>query len=120
MNGKPAAGMAIQLTPGANALAVADAVKARMARAGGRASRRTSPGRVPYDSTPFVSASVEAVVETLVEAMILVFLVMFLFLQNWRATLIPTIVVPIALAGACLGLWAARLLDQRADAVRAW
>ena len=60
---------------------------------------------VPYDSTPFVSASVKSVVETLIEAMILVFLVMFVFLQNWRATLIPTIVVPIALAGACLGLW---------------
>jgi multidrug efflux pump len=61
---------------------------------------------VPYDSTPFISASVKSVVETLIEAMILVFLVMFLFLQNWRATLIPTIVVPIALCGACLGLWA--------------
>jgi multidrug efflux pump len=60
---------------------------------------------VPFDSTPFVSASVKSVVETLAEAMVLVFLVMFLFLQNWRATLIPTIVVPIALAGACLGLW---------------
>ena len=61
---------------------------------------------MPYDSTPFISASVKSVVETLIEAMILVFLVMFLFLQNWRATLIPTIVVPIALSGACLGLWA--------------
>ena len=60
---------------------------------------------IPYDTTPFVEASVEEVVKTLVEAMFLVFLVMFLFLQNWRATLIPTLVVPIALAGACLGLW---------------
>src|SRR5690606_6537987 len=59
-----------------------------------------------FDSTPFINASVKSVVETLVEAMILVFLVMFLFLQNWRATIIPTIVVPVALAGACLGLWA--------------
>ena len=49
--------------------------------------------------------SIEEVIKTLVEAMLLVFVVMFLFLQNWRATLIPTIVVPIALAGACLGLW---------------
>jgi multidrug efflux pump len=60
---------------------------------------------VPYDTTPFIDASISAVAQTLVEAMILVFLVMFLFLQNWRATLIPTLVVPIALAGACLGLW---------------
>ncbi len=60
---------------------------------------------IPYDTTPFVQISVEEVVKTLVEAMVLVFLVMFLFLQNWRATLIPTLVVPIALAGACLGLW---------------
>jgi multidrug efflux pump len=60
---------------------------------------------VAYDTTPFINASVESVIETLAEAMVLVFLVMFLFLQNWRATVIPTIVVPIALAGACLGLW---------------
>ncbi len=104
LNGQPAAGMAIQLTPGANALEVAHAVKARMAELA-----TTFPSdigwSVPFDSTPFVSASVSSVVETLIEAMLLVFLVMFLFLQNWRATLIPTIVVPIALAGACLGLW---------------
>src|SRR3954471_6353683 len=104
MNGEPAAGMAIQLTPGANALAAAEAVKARMAQleVGFPPDIHWS---VPYDSTPFVSASVKSVVETLLEAMVLVFLVMFVFLQNWRATLIPTIVVPIALAGACLGLW---------------
>ncbi|MEO6528307.1 MAG: efflux RND transporter permease subunit, partial [Gemmatimonadaceae bacterium] len=104
MNGEPAAGLAIQLTPGANALAVASAVKARMAELA-LGFPPDIAWTVPYDSTPFISASVESVVETLVEAMILVFLVMFLFLQNWRATLIPTIVVPIALAGACLGLW---------------
>ena len=104
MNGEPAAGMAIQLTPGANALAVAEAVKARMAQLA-IGFPPDIAWTVPYDSTPFVRASVESVVETLIEAMILVFLVMFLFLQNWRATLIPTIVVPIALAGACLGLW---------------
>jgi multidrug efflux pump len=104
LNGAPAAGMAIQLTPGANALEVATAVKARMAEL----AQSFPPDigwSVPFDSTPFVSASVSSVVETLIEAMVLVFLVMFLFLQNWRATLIPTIVVPIALAGACLGLW---------------
>jgi multidrug efflux pump len=104
MNGEPAAGMAIQLTPGANALAVASAVKARMAELA-IGFPEDIAWTVPYDSTPFISASVTSVVETLIEAMILVFLVMFLFLQNWRATLIPTIVVPIALAGACLGLW---------------
>jgi multidrug efflux pump len=104
LNGKPGAGMAVQLTPGANALAVAEAIKARMAEL-----ETTFPPdigwTVPYDTTPFIDASVTSVIETLIEAMALVFLVMFLFLQNWRATLIPTIVVPIALAGACLGLW---------------
>ena len=104
LNGRPAAGMALQLTPGANALAAANEAKARMAQLA-LSFPPDIEWSVPYDSTPFVSASVKSVVETLVEAMILVFLVMFLFLQNWRATLIPTIVVPIALAGACLGLW---------------
>jgi len=103
-NGDPMAGMGVQLATGANALATAEAVRERMAQ--------IAPGlpsdvewSIPYDTTPFVEISVEEVVKTLVEAMVLVFLVMFLFLQNWRATLIPTLVVPIALAGACLGLW---------------
>jgi multidrug efflux pump len=104
LNGKPAAGMGIQLSTGANALATATGVKARLAQL-----ERNFPEditwAVPYDTTPFISISIDEVVKTLVEAMALVFLVMFLFLQNWRATLIPTIVVPIALAGACLGLW---------------
>jgi len=105
LDGRGAAGMAIQLTPGANALGVAEEVKARMAEL-----EQTFPPdigwTVPFDTTPFINASVKSVVMTLLEAMVLVFLVMFLFLQNWRATLIPTIVVPISLAGACLGLWA--------------
>jgi len=105
LNGRPAAGMGIQLTTGANALATAEGVKARLAEL-----ERNFPEDItwaaPYDTTPFIRISVEEVVKTLLEAMVLVFLVMFLFLQNWRATLIPTIVVPIALAGACLGLWA--------------
>ncbi|WP_338445139.1 multidrug efflux RND transporter permease subunit [Pelagerythrobacter marensis] len=104
LNGKPMAGMAVQLGTGANALEAARGVKERLAELDS-----TLPGdatwSIPYDTTPFVEASIEEVVKTLVEAMILVFLVMFLFLQNWRATLIPTLVVPIALAGACLGLW---------------
>jgi len=104
LNGKSVAGIAIQMTPGANALATADGVRARMAQLATSFPQDVS-WTIPYDTTPFINASISAVVQTLIEAMILVFLVMFLFLQNWRATLIPTIVVPIALAGACLGLW---------------
>jgi multidrug efflux pump len=105
LNGQPAAGMAIQLVPGANALEVADAVKTRMAELA-TSFPEDIAWTVPFDSTPFINASVSSVIQTLVEAMILVFLVMFLFLQSWRATIIPTIAVPVALAGACLGLWA--------------
>lgn len=104
LDGKPAAGMAVQVTPGANALATAEGIKQRMAEL----ERGFPPDigwTVPFDTTLFIDESVSGVVSTLIEAMALVFLVMFLFLQNWRATLIPTIVVPIALAGACLGLW---------------
>ncbi|HEY4366191.1 MAG TPA: efflux RND transporter permease subunit [Steroidobacteraceae bacterium] len=104
INGKPAAGMAVQLTPGANALATARGVKARMAELE-RSFPQDISWTIPFDSTPFISISIEEVAKTLAEAMFLVFCVMFLFLQNLRATLIPTIVVPIALAGACLGLW---------------
>ena len=97
-NGKPASGIGIKLAPGANALATVDAVKARVAEIA-----REFPPDVkvvyPYDTTPFVRLSVKQVVETLVEAIVLVFLVMFLFLQNWRATLIPTIAVPVVLLG---------------------
>jgi multidrug efflux pump len=104
LNGNPAAGMAVQLSTGANALATANGIRQRMTELA-----RTFPEdidwTIPYDSTPFIRISVEEVVLTLAEAMLLVFAVMFLFLQSWRATLIPTIVVPIALAGACLGLW---------------
>ena len=97
-NGKPAAGLAIKLAPGGNALDTAEAVKARMAEL----SKSFPEGYeyvVPYDSTPFVEQSIHEVVKTLIEAVILVFIVMFLFLQNWRATLIPTIAVPVVLLG---------------------
>ena len=104
LDGQPMAGMAVQLSTGANALATAEGVKARMEELGAGLPQGVA-WSIPYDTTPFVEISVEEVVKTLVEAMVLVFLVMFLFLQNWRATLIPTLVVPIALAGACLGLW---------------
>jgi len=104
LNRQPMAGMAIQLATGANALAAAEGVEARM-----KELESSLPSdvewKIPYDTTPFVRVSVKEVVKTLLEAMALVFLVMFLFLQSWRATLIPTLVVPIALAGACLGLW---------------
>ena len=97
-NGKPAAGLAIRLAPGANALDTAAAVKTRMAQL-----EKSFPANykyvVPYDSTPFVKLSIEEVVKTLIEAIILVFIVMYLFLQNWRATLIPTIAVPVVLLG---------------------
>ena len=104
LNGSPMAGMAIQLTPGANALATAEGIEARMEELSQTFPEDIS-WSVPYDTTPFIEISVEEVVKTLVEAIVLVFIVMFLFLQNWRSTVIPTIVVPIALAGACLGLF---------------
>jgi multidrug efflux pump len=98
LNSKPALGMAIQLSPTGNALATATATKDRLAEL-----RKYFPAgvdfSVPYDTSGFVKLSIGQVVQTLVEAVILVFLVMFLFLQNWRYTLIPTLVVPIALLG---------------------
>ena len=103
LNGKPSAGIGVQLAPSGNALETADLIKARMAEL-----QKLFPAGVkysiPYDSTTFISISIEQVVHTLIEAIVLVFLVMYLFLQNFRYTLIPTIVVPIALLGsfACL------------------
>ena len=104
LNGKQIAGMGVQLATGANAVQTAEAVRQRM----GELEKNFPAGltwAVPFDTTPFINASIDSVIHTLIEAMILVFLVMFLFLQNWRATLIPAVVVPIALAGACLGLY---------------
>ncbi len=102
-DGKPAGGLALFLLPGANALAVGNAVKAEMATL----ARDLPPGvtwSVPYDTTPFITASISDVVHTLAEAIILVFLVMLLFLQNLRATIIPTLVIPVALLGTFFGL----------------
>ena len=103
-NGQPASGFAVQLAPGANALSVAAAVKVRMDEL-----QPSFPQGVqwfsPYDSSDFVRLSVEEVVKTLVEAMVLVFLVILLFLQNFRATLIPTLVIPVALLGTFLGMY---------------
>ena len=104
-NGKPASGIGIKLASGANALNTADGVKQALADltpffpAGLKAV-------VPYDTTPFVSLSIEKVVHTLIEAVVLVFLVMYLFLQNFRATLIPTIAVPVVLLGTFAILYA--------------
>lgn len=97
-NGKPAAGLGIKLATNANALDTVKAIDAQLAEL----QRFFPPGmkvQKPYDTTPFVRISIEEVVRTLVEAIALVFLVMFLFLQNIRATLIPTIAVPVVLLG---------------------
>lgn len=97
-NGNPASGMAIMLAPGANALEVREAVGARL----DELSQNFPQGLklvVPYDTTPFVRLSITQVVKTLLEAVVLVFLVMFLFLQNWRATIIPTLAVPVVILG---------------------
>ncbi|WP_404301388.1 efflux RND transporter permease subunit [Alicycliphilus denitrificans] len=98
LNGSPAVGMGVQLTSKANALATAKAAKAKLEQL-----QQYFPQGVkytiPYDTSTFISVSIEKVVHTLLEAVALVFLVMFLFLQNFRYTIIPTIVVPVALLG---------------------
>jgi multidrug efflux pump len=104
VNGVPIAGVAILLGPDANALQVADAVRSKM----DQLARYFPAGVswfVPYDSTKFVSISIHEVVVTLVAAVVLVFLVILLFLQNLRATLIPTLVVPVALTSAFAGMY---------------
>jgi len=105
-NGKPSAALAIRQAAGANALDTADAVKAKLKEM----SRYFPQGMkvvYPYDTTPFVEVAIEEVVKTLLEAILLVFLVMYLFLGNIRATLIPTIAVPVVILGtfAVLGLF---------------
>lgn len=97
-NGQPASGLGIKLATGANALNTATAVKAELEK-----MQQFFPSGLqvvyPFDTTPFVQISISEVVKTLAEAIILVFLVMYLFLQNFRATLIPTIAVPVVLLG---------------------
>jgi multidrug efflux pump len=98
LNGRPSTGIGVQLSPTGNALDTAKAVRDRM----DELQRYFPPGvkySIPYDTSRFVKISIGKVVETLLEAVALVFLVMFLFLQNWRYTVIPTIVVPVALLG---------------------
>jgi multidrug efflux pump len=103
INGKEAAMIGVQLNAAGNALDTAAAVKTRMAELA-----KTFPSgvsyEIPYDTTPFVSISIEKVIHTLAEAVGLVFLIMFIFLQNFRYTLIPTLVVPVALLGTCAAL----------------
>ncbi|GLQ46441.1 multidrug efflux RND transporter permease subunit [Dyella lipolytica] len=102
-SGKPVGGFGVQLLPGANALNVAEAVRAKMDELA-----KDFPQGVtwfaPYDSTPFVQVSIKEVMHTLIEAIILVFFVMLIFLQNIRATIIPTLVIPVALLGTFIGL----------------
>ncbi len=104
LNGQPNAAIAIRVSPDGNALDVVKAVRAKMAEL----AQVFPPGiswDVPYDTSRFVDISINEVLKTLVEAIFLVFLVMYLFLENFRATLIPTIVVPVALTGALTGLY---------------
>ena len=98
LNGKPSTGIGVQLSPSGNALATAKAVRARMAELE-KFFPKGVTWAIPYDSSRFIDTSLRQVATTLVEAIVLVFLVMFLFLQDWRYTLIPTLVVPIALLG---------------------
>ncbi len=105
MNGQPIAAIAIRVAPGANALDVAKSVKSRMAELAHFFPKGVD-WAVPYDTSRFVEISIFEVVKTLGEAMILVFIVMYVFLGHWRTTLIPAVVVPVALAGATAGLYA--------------
>ncbi|RTE45541.1 multidrug efflux RND transporter permease subunit AdeJ [Acinetobacter junii] len=97
-NGNPAGGVAIKLATGANALDTAAAVEKRLSEL--RVNYPSSlKDKLAYDTTPFIKLSIESVVHTLIEAVVLVFIVMFLFLQNWRATIIPTLAVPVVVLG---------------------
>lgn len=105
-NGQEAAGLGISLAPGSNALETRTRVGERMAQL----EKNFPKGLVsvvPYDTTPFVKLSIEQVVHTLLEAIVLVFIVMYIFLQNWRATIIPTLAVPVVLLGTFAVLYVA-------------
>ena len=105
LNRQPTAAIGVQLSPTGNALSTSQALHAKM----DELARFFPPGveySIPYDTSPFVQVSIQKVLNTLLEAMVLVFLVMFLFLQNFRYTLIPTIVVPVALLGTCAVMFA--------------
>jgi HAE1 family hydrophobic/amphiphilic exporter-1 len=99
LNGKPAAGIGIYQTPGANALAVAKEVSAKMAELS-KAFPQGMQYVIPFDTTKFVSASIDEVYKTLIEAGVLVLVVILVFLQDWRATLVPATTVPVTIIGA--------------------
>ncbi len=105
LDGQPAAGVAVTMASGANALSTARAVKARL-----QELSRSFPAdivwTVPFDTTPFIQESVTNVVSTMVQAMVLVSIVVLLFLQSWRTMFLPTLVVPLSLVAACVGLLA--------------
>jgi len=103
-NGQPTIPIGIYLAPGANQLETAQAVRDKMAEL----KQRFPAGltyKIPYDTTKFVQVSIDEVVKTLGEAMVLVFLVVYLFLQNWRATLIPSLAVPVSIVGTFAGMY---------------
>lgn len=105
-NGKAAVGLGIMMAPGSNALETREAVQARLDQLA-KSYPKGLTTVVPYDTTPFVRLSITQVVHTLIEAIALVFLVMFLFLQNWRATIIPTLAVPVVILGTFAVLYVA-------------
>jgi hydrophobe/amphiphile efflux-1 (HAE1) family protein len=104
LNGTPSALSLLYTRPGANALAVKNAVVTRMDELQ-KAFPKGITYAIPFDTTPFVTASIKEVIVTLIEAMILVTLVVFIFLQSWRATLIPMLAVPVSVIGTFLGLY---------------
>ena len=104
IDGQPAAAIAIRLTPSANALDTAVAVKAKMAELA-KSFPKGVDWLIPYDTSEFINISINEVVKTLAEAMVLVFIVIYLFLGSIRATFIPSIVVPVALIGGMVGLY---------------
>jgi multidrug efflux pump len=105
-NGQEAAGLGISLAPGSNALDTRELVGERMSQLEKNFPKGLT-SVVPYDTTPFVKLSIEQVINTLIEAIVLVFIVMFIFLQNWRATIIPTLAVPVVLLGTFAVLYVA-------------
>ncbi|MBD9414148.1 multidrug efflux RND transporter permease subunit [Pseudomonas sp. PDM16] len=105
LNGQQNAAFGVYLQPGANALDTAEAVQNTMARL----AKRFPEGityKIPYDTTKFVKVSIEEVIHTFFEALLLVVLVVFVFLQNWRATLIPVLAIPVSLVGTFAGMYA--------------
>jgi multidrug efflux pump len=105
LNGQQNAAFGVYLQPGANALDTAEAVQATMKRLSARFPEGITY-KIPYDTTKFVQISIEEVVKTFFEALLLVVLVVFIFLQNWRATLIPVLAIPVSLIGTFAGMYA--------------